>query len=950
MYGVPLEYLSFPACVLDLKGIIRNTNHAFAELAGFGQSDVFVGLPFGELMQGGERGQFEEFLKRCSHTDHVIDGSFTTCFPDVFGERRRVIVNVKCSGDDDGIFLHLGHGSDYSGEAGLGSSFCRLMEIFLEDEGLNSGYNRILRFLLDESNMEGGVVYSMNPGPGENSPVMNTSIGLFPRLESVLQKRSILQRGTPRKVLFFGCRLEDVTIPPMLRKAGIKTAVLLPVVSVGKPQILYVLFSRTKKAFQSYEEKALNTAYENIIKVTKRLLRDQALMDSEKLYRSLIRSMPSGLIVRDRSGAIVHYNLAAAAIFGWKTDEGVSSENLMEDACFYNEEGKLEVADQLPGMLSLTRGEQIRNREIQVRRRDGSVIWLSVNSEPLVHAGDEEPFAAIVTFKDISENRKALEELQEARRRAEESGRTKNQFLANFSHEIRTPLSGIMGMTDILLMGDLTGEQQEQLFLMKDAEELLLDIINKVLDLSKLESGKLKVKTGIFHLEQTLKKAVSPVLAGARKDSCKISIEISEKIPDYLVGDAAHIQLVIANIVENAVKFVGSGVITLSVQMYGNILQDVVPLLFSISDTGRGIPREEQEGIFENFRQVDSSFSKEHQGTGLGLSISKQLIEQMGGSIWLVSEPGEGSTFFFNLELNRAEESRQGFSTPSGVSTSPVADAEVLETTDLSILLVEDNPLNQEALSLMMRRRGYKVEVAADGVEALEMLSSGSYELILMDIQMPKMNGIETTRRIRDGSVAGIDPIVPIIALTAYAMSEEIKTIMDSGMNGYISKRVDKTEFFATIEEVLSRKGKTSRGIRSEEEEEGNVDTTVNTKTEKTDFQSFVEDYRSDIDVARQLLWLFSRDVPIRISSIEEALAHKDAKTLVDNFHSLTNNLSAVRLFSLGQVSRDLEKEAVQGNLEAICEKFPNFRDELKDSLKHSRKYLRILEIGTFKK
>lgn len=956
MEAFPLEYLPFPACIFTRKGILQKVNLPFAGLLGHGDTEVFRGLPFRELFHPENADQLEDLLTGCVDPECPIDEEISGTLHDLLGNYVRVKVTAHSTAGDEHVYVRCITPSSLSAASPEERYRSRLTDVFLESGDFSSAYERILQLLLDETVMESGAVYSGLEGA--KSLEICASVSLYPELESILRGESISEWSAGKKIIFFGRQENNFNVPPVLRSAGVKTAVFLPYdIGAGeKQQVLYVLFSRTKNSFLPAEEEALRVLHGLVRKATERLIREQTLTNSKNLYHSLIRSMPSGLIVRDGKGKIIHFNLAAARLFGWKSDTDLSPSKLLEGIHFFDGEKKQIEPDQLPGLRSLSRGSKIRNEEIQVLLKDGTTLWLSVNSEPLFHAGEDEPYAMVATFKNVSESHRVMAELEDARRGAEDADEAKSRFLANFSHEIRTPLSGIMGMTDILLTGELEPEQRDQLLLMKEAEDSLLDIINKVLDLSKIEAGKIRIKNGVLHLAQTLRRIVTPYTMGKIQPDIEFRVDISDDIPEYLIGDEAHIQLVLANLVENAVKFTEAGAVSLSVRMYGGIERNLVPLLFSVSDTGWGIPREAQDRIFENFQQLDSSFSKEHQGTGLGLSISRQVIEQMGGSIWLESEPGRGSTFFFNLELRKAAESE--------IADPDLVPAEYdFSGTErpMDILLVEDNILNQEAIGHLLKNRGHRVRTASNGMNALNILSSARFDLVLMDIQMPKMNGIEATHKIRDGEVEGVDPMIPIVALTAYAMAGEVQTILKSGMNGYVSKPVNRSELLNTIEKFADPESVHAAPPTVIGEDSGAVPEALPGlvpgvltpagfsseieafPTGDVNFSSFIEDYRSDIDVARRLLELFSHDLPGKITAVRSALERKDRQTLIDNFHSLTNNLSAVRLYSLGQLSREMEKYAVLEDFDALNRNFPPLSLELERSLAEARKYLQII-------
>lgn len=935
MQGVPIDILPFATCVLDKTGVIRGVNDKFAALLGYEDPRIFSGLPIRELVVEKSRQHIEYHIQKCIDAGDADSAPQPVYLLNSMEEELLVYCTISYRKVYDRVLLHIVPAVELetdSLEERLPSQFAKTL---LGISDMHALFQRLLQLLSDATGLESAVVFVRDPV--NEILKIDARIGLDNELTRLLNNEAASQWGTVSRVLFFSRQLEDVSMPPGLLKYGVKTALLLPVVEDNTLHVMYALFSRSRARFGGNERQDITASIRPLRMITLHVLREQRLESSETLYRSLIRSMPSGVIVRNRNGKIIHYNLVVARIFGQRNDTTLSPEKLFEGLQFFTEDDDpLEVKD-LPGMVCLRDGRKVRNIEIRMVRNDKSSVWLSVNSEPLFSPGEKTPYAMVSTFKDISITRRIREELEKTKEEAIVANRSKSSFLANISHEIRTPLSGIMGMTEILLDGDVNADQRQQLLLMKDAEDNLLDIINKVLELSKIESGILTLRRRPFQLESCINKAVYPLYLGKKQKEIRIRIDIEEKIPEQLIGDGNSIQQVLINLVSNAIKFTDQGSIDISVRMYGDIREGKVPLLFMVRDTGTGIPKSEQARIFGSFQQADSSFSKLHQGTGLGLSISKQLIELMGGSIWLESVPDKGTAFFFDLDL----------SLPAEGGPPPVyhSDPAVLHTaTARNILLVEDNPLNQQSVSYFLKEMGHFCSLADNGEDALELLRKNDFDLVLMDVHMPGMNGIEATLRIRQGGEERIRKDIPIIALTAYAMKNEMEKILQSGMNGYVSKPVNREQLFHEIEKTIYKSSLAPEEPAAvyESPESLMIEQVL---TGRNGFSSFVEDYRTDIGIAGQLLALFVRDVPGRIELIEKALQDKDGSELADNFHSLTNNLSAIRLHKIGQHTREMEKQALSGNFHYISDRFQETRTELDLLIAEARRYLLILNM-----
>jgi two-component system, sensor histidine kinase and response regulator len=427
--------------------------------------------------------------------------------------------------------------------------------------------------------------------------------------------------------------------------------------------------------------------------------------------------------------------------------------------------------------------------EICNRAKDGHLYWVLATISPIM-GGDGLPEQYIAIRADISRIKEAENALIHAKDAAESASRSKSEFLANMSHEIRTPMNGVMGMLNLALDTPLDDEQREYLKLAQSSADSLLRILNDILDLSKIEAGRLDVNMDLTELGTLLKELGRFYEPRCREKGLSFSVSHDPSVPDSVMADPIRLRQVLMNLLSNALKFTHTGEIRLEVRRDGDFVR------YAVRDTGIGIPREQQTLVFEAFAQADGSITRRYGGTGLGLTISNRLAQLMGGHMGLESEVGHGSEFFIVLPLldgGELEGSEMATEMPSLQSSSAHT---------LDVLLAEDNPVNQKIATLLLERLGHRVMVAENGESALSALANQQFDLVLMDMQMPEMGGLEATRLIRAGEKPGVRPL-PIIALTANAYAEDRAKCLEAGMNGFVTKPIRREELFAAIASVM---------------------------------------------------------------------------------------------------------------------------------------------------
>ncbi len=376
---------------------------------------------------------------------------------------------------------------------------------------------------------------------------------------------------------------------------------------------------------------------------------------------------------------------------------------------------------------------------------------------------------------------------------AQEGSRLKGQFLANMSHEIRTPMNGILGMSALGLEASTAEEQRECLEVVKASADSLLVLLNDILDFSKIEAGRLELDPTPFKLREFMEATARTMHAAAQRKGLDLACEVAPGLPAVLVGDASRLRQVLLNLIGNAIKFTETGGVTLHVCLQSG-KGPLMLLLFSVHDTGPGIPEDKQRLIFEAFSQADGSTARKYGGTGLGLAISERIVKLMGGKIWVDSRVGEGSAFFFTAYLGQAQESELPVTPPASV---PPGDA---ESGPFDILLAEDNLINQKLAVRLLEKRGHRVTVAADGAEAVAQYDQRTFDVILMDIQMPGMDGFEAAATIRDRE-RSTGKRTPIVAMTAHAEAGYAEKCRAAGMEGYVTKPVQPAQLFAAIQQ-----------------------------------------------------------------------------------------------------------------------------------------------------
>jgi PAS domain S-box-containing protein len=522
-----------------------------------------------------------------------------------------------------------------------------------------------------------------------------------------------------------------------------------------------------------------------------RNLAEGALKHSLSLLQATLESSADGIVVVDRSRSIVNYNRRFVEM--WSVPRSLLN---AKDADALLDFMLPQVAD--PQRLRRRLDELLEEEQGYdlLELLDGRIY----ERLSIPHVLEGNVIGWVWSFRDVTERRRAIEELRRARLAAEAANRAKSEFLANLSHEIRTPLNTIVGTTDLLAEGSVNAEQRQYLEMLRRASGVLLGLVGDVLDLSKIEAGRIELQKVPFHLPQLVNDVVQLLQPSAAKKGLELTAVILPEVPQIVVGDQNRLRQVLLNLLGNAIKFTEKGGVTARVE------NDLVPgmILFTMIDTGIGIPAARLASVFENFEQADPAISLQYGGTGLGLGIARRLVELMGGRLWVESEPGRGSRFHFtaHLEPHLAETASPPAhrdDSPAAATAPPLPRVRRVSR----ILLVDDSDDNRALLGFYLKHMPYELDMADNGAVALLKFQSSPYDLVIMDLQMPVLDGYEATRAMRHFEAERRQSPTPILALSAHAFDEKLERSLTEGCTGFLTKPITREQLIAAIRKYL---------------------------------------------------------------------------------------------------------------------------------------------------
>ncbi len=647
-----------------------------------------------------------------------------------------------------------------------------------------------------------------------------------------------------------------------------------------------------KTWFQSVAVKLNDGFAVTITNITDRkkaeFLHFQAQFELEKqkeFFLQVINTSPNLIFVKDWNGRYTLVNMATAELLGSNVD-GVIDKT---DADF-NSNAEEVAVDLAKDREVIKAGLPVKIEE-QIRTSKGELRWYQIIKVPLKMTDDSVQALGIAT--DITDIKEAEKELLKAKETAEQSLVVKEQFLANMSHEIRTPMNAIIGFTDLFKKTPLNENQKQFVEAIAVSGDNLLTIINDILDFSKIESGKLEIETAPFRLRDVVYDSYNLMIQKAKEKNLHFNVNYSEEIPAYLMGDSARLNQILINLIGNGIKFTESGSINVSVKAVESF-SDKVKVEFMVKDSGIGIPKDKQEAVFERFTQASGETTRKFGGTGLGLSIVKSLVELQNGQITLNSEHGEGSTFTFYITYPLTKESDLIIEE----TIAPVINRNI----KANLLLAEDNLMNQKLAKNVLLDFGFNLDIVDNGKLAVEKFQNGNYDLILMDMQMPEMDGYEATKMIRSFNTE-----IPIIAMTAHAMTGEKEKCLKLGMNDYISKPFKADDLYGKIVNLVDKKSKSMpfqevvEPIVDQEEEQVSIIDLTYLKSLPGANDEFV----------KEMIDIFIEDTPKELDKIAKAIGDQDFAAIKRIAHKLKTSVSFMGLNQIVPLLKEMEAKGI---------------------------------------
>jgi PAS domain S-box-containing protein len=660
--------------------------------------------------------------------------------------------------------------------------------------------------------------------------------------------------------------------------------------------------------FISGLSESLHRAQRRIL-VEERRRAKETLRQTEERFRAMVQNSSDIITVFDADGTILHQTPSVERVLGYRAEDRIGA-NAFSAAIVHPDD----FADKRAFFDSMLRRPGVPlTAEFRLRHLDGS--WRDIEAIGQNLLDDPTVAGIVANYRDITKRKHVEQQLIHAKDAAESANRAKDEFLANVSHEIRTPMNAILGMTELALDSPLTEDQHQVLKTVKSAGDNLLGIIDDLLDFSKIEAGKLELDPTSFSLRAVVGDTLRALAVRARAKGLELVCDVRQNVPDALIGDAGRLRQILLNLVANAIKFTHQGEVVVSIDaVSAGGSNGEVELLLTVRDTGIGIAPEKQATIFQAFEQEDTSTTRKYGGTGLGLTIAAQLVELMGGSIHVDSEPGRGSTFSFTARFGQQPHSTQPAeisplklaSEVRSLASPEVPTAKAPSISDngcpsdasaspLRIIVAEDNEFNVLFMQQLLGQRGHFVRIANNGVEALALAEEGGFDLLLLDIHMPELDGFRVIQAIRERerTTAGH---LPVIAFTARSGKDDRKRCLSVGVDDFLVKPVQVAALWEAINRVVATRQPTSHDL-------------INA-------QVLLAACGGDAGILEKLCLAFQASLPEYLSAVQNAMRNRDAHQLREAAHKLSGMLATFSTVA-GTVASSLEDQAAAGRLEA---------------------------------
>jgi PAS domain S-box-containing protein len=614
-------------------------------------------------------------------------------------------------------------------------------------------------------------------------------------------------------------------------------------------------------------------------------LATEKLQASERKYRQLHESMMDAFAVVDMAGVMQEFNNSFEIMVGYTAEEL----------------SRLTYKDLTPEKWHAVESDVMRNQvlirgysdtyEKEYVRKDGSLIPVELRAF-LIRDAFGQPVNMWAIVRDISDRKRAEEELHRAKTAAEKANAAKSFFLANMSHEIRTPVNGVIGMTELLLDTELSGQQRTYVELIRQSGENLVLLISDILDFSKIEAHKIVLEPRNFDLYAEISAIIEITCLSTRNKNLEITCHVEPGVPQQVRGDAGRLRQIINNLLGNAVKFIEKGSVSLHISV-DKENEQCTTLRFVVRDSGIGISHDKQEDIFKPFTQADGSTTRKFGGTGLGLSICKNLVELMGGEIGVESSAGNGATFWFTVVLEKQRGETVSRQTMLAESVSPDV-APATARPHRRLLLAEDDPINQLVASTFMNKLGYSFDIVNNGLEALQALSERHYDLVLMDCMMPVMGGFEAVALIRSAESDVLNHTIPVIALTAKAVVGDREACLAAGMNDYLRKPLRSLDLTEMLEKWLPVEGRHSGGDSALHDQ-------------------FIDD--------AEVLSLFVSKAPGYVAALQKSVAERNAADIIHHAHRLTGAAVAIGAHKSAARAAEVEECGKRNEIDTVTKK-----------------------------